>query len=151
MLKDGLAIGALAIVGVIAGGIVIPRLMGANGEVAPTPAAFAEGGTLADGIEQARVEGKPVFAVVTADWCAPCQTYKRTALADARVESVLDDKFVAIAINVDNDASDAMSLGVSAIPTSFIIDADGKVLATQAGVMNTDALLGFLNAATVTP
>jgi len=67
---------------------------------------------------------RPVVAVVTADWCPPCQHLKRTSLADAQVERLLTDRAQSVML----DATDTNRvqrtlgmLGVRAFPSTVII------------------------------
>ena len=127
----------------VLGGIVLWR-----GGVAPTPAALESASTdLASAVDRAKRENKVVFAVATADWCAPCQTYKRHALASDEVGAWLDANAVTLTLDVTDQSNpnrDAIALGVGAIPASFIIDAEGNVLDTRTGAIPQDDLLAWL-------
>jgi thioredoxin 1 len=113
------------------------------GRTAPTPPVFDEGVTLASAVDAAAAD-RFVFAVATADWCGPCQGYKRNALTDERVEQWIADNAVPVYINVDRRPEDAAALGVSAIPATFLLK-DGQIVAGASGAMGADALLDWLN------
>jgi thiol:disulfide interchange protein len=130
---------------------VLAVIMLTRGGTAPTPAAFtgdAATMSLGEARERAGEQGRVVFAVATADWCGPCQTYKKGALADTRVEAWLNERAVPLILDVtDGMPPDAESLGVQTIPASFVIAPDGRVLASQAGAMSADQLLPWLEQA----
>lgn len=113
-----------------------------GGSTAETPEVFGDTATvtLASAIERSRNEGKPVFAVVTADWCPPCQTYKRTTLADESVQRMLNERSIPFYIDADNQRDDlqtlaSLGLEVRGIPTTVII-ADGRIVAHPSGVQS---------------
>lgn len=114
---------------------------------APTPQVFPEGLTLLDAIDRASDEGKPVFAVVTADWCGPCQSYKRGALADARVQAWLSENAVPVMLDADTlQRSDEMLLnfGGSIPATTLLIDE--RAVGTLEGSIGAGALMDWLKA-----
>lgn len=112
---------------------------------APMPEAFAEGVTLTQAMERARDEGRVVVAVATADWCGPCQAFKRGALSDEGVRSWLDAHSVAVMVDVTSDApADAGFLEIGPIPTTYVIRGDGVVVGRTIGNMGAAELLGFL-------
>jgi len=110
---------------------------------APTPGVFGQGTTLTSAIERSSAEGKPVFAVATADWCGYCQSYKRGALADERVAAIIEARTIPVYINVDDDPADAEKLGVSGIPATFLIR-DGEIVDRLSGDIKTDDLIEWL-------
>jgi len=117
------------------------------GRTAPTPPVFDDEVTLASAVDAAAAdEGRFVFAVATADWCAPCQGYKRGALTDQRVERWITDNAVPVYINVDKRPDDAAALGVRGIPATFLLK-DGQVVASASGAMGAERLLGWLDEA----
>ncbi len=130
---------------------VLGFFMLSRGGVAPTPPALQEGATdLQAAIVQAKAEGKIVFAVASADWCAPCQSYKRGALVDSNVAQWLDDNAITVSIDVtDTNAPnpDAQALGVSCIPATFVLNQEGQLVSRTTGAMNAGDLLAFLDRA----
>jgi thiol-disulfide isomerase/thioredoxin len=114
------------------------------GRTAPTPPAFDTGMTLTRAVEHAGSSDRLVLAVATADWCAPCQGYKRGALTDPRVEAWIESNAVPVYINIDESPDDARLLGVQSIPATFLIR-DGEVVARASGAMGAGALLDWLD------
>ncbi len=117
---------------------------GGGSGAAPTPVYFDKTLTLTSATEKAKADGKVVFVFVTADWCGPCQSFKRGALADARVATELAEKTVPL--YVDATASvpeDIAQFGISGFP-SVILVRDGQPLGRFAGATSADNLLGFL-------
>lgn len=114
--------------------------------VAPVPAMFDKTVTLEAGEARAAKEGKVVFAFATADWCGPCQQFKRDALADARVEEWVRARATPVYIDVDERADEAERLSVSSIPAVYVLR-DGRVLAKREGVLSAKDLLAMLQEA----
>lgn len=75
--------------------------------------------------EEARREGKPVFAYFTASWCGPCQTMRHTTWADAGVEAALRD-YVPVKIDVDRSPDLASDFRISAVPSFIVVGKDGE-------------------------
>lgn len=121
---------------------------------APRPRAFAS--TIS--FDDARAEGvrveRPVLALVTADWCGPCRSFKRGALADADVSSAILDKTVPVYLDVTEPdgpgSAAAAKLGVSAIPTLVVIRPDGR-FESRTGEQRCDELLAWLDSVIATP
>lgn len=117
-----------------------------RGGVAPTPEAFGELVSLDDGIRAGAESGKPVVALVTADWCPPCQALKRGTLTDPAVASWLDEHAVTVYIDSDKNPEDAQKLGVRSLPTTVVLK-DGKIVDARRGNAGVEDYLGFLQAA----
>jgi thiol-disulfide isomerase/thioredoxin len=99
------------------------------------------------------VEAKVVWVDFWASWCAPCR--RSFPWMNAMYEKYADEGLEIIAVNVDKErkladefleetpaefrlhfdpsGSLAESFGVQAMPSSFMLDADGNVLATHYG------------------
>ncbi len=136
------------IVLVIVAVILVPRLAGGGG-VAPTPAVFDTGVTLDQALERSQTSGRPVFALVTADWCPPCQSLKRGALTDERVTKAIESSTEPVYVT-DKSGHDVGRLGVRAFPTSVIIR-DGEVVASLEGAASAGRYLEWLETNAATP
>lgn len=112
--------------------------------VAPLPAAFAGGQTVA----QARA-AKPSglwVVVVTADHCLSCQMYKRGGLADPRVTAWIEEHAGAAALKWGVDDEEIKEIGVTSYPATVVL-AGANVVATNVGAMRAEELLEFLERA----
>jgi thioredoxin-like negative regulator of GroEL len=111
---------------------------------APTPGMFHEGLTLAQAVDRSSEKDGVVLAVVTADWCGPCQSYKKNGLADERVAQWIGEHGEPAYINFDLNKDLAAELGVQTFPTTLFIY-NGETLGAISGAMSGDNLLTFLN------
>lgn len=96
------------------------------GRSAPVPNVFENSPRLAAAMAQSSATGKPVFAIFTADWCPPCQSYKRGSLSESRVASALRDRAIPVYVNVDKDVEDLATLervgmAVRSLPTTVVL------------------------------
>ncbi len=132
---DGILI---AILITITGVLLAQTILSAGS--APTPEVFGTGYSLDEAMGLSSKDGTPVFVVASADWCGPCQAYKRGALADERVATRIGESMIPVYINVDDDPQAAESLGVMSIPLTAIL-VDGKIVARREGRMGSDELL----------
>ncbi len=130
---------------IIAGLAFINVISGGRG-AAPTPGMFKAGLTVDAAQAQATESSKTVMVVATADWCPPCQVYKKNALVDPEVQAWVDENAEAVLLDVDVDPQAAERLGVRAIPTTILIR-DGEVVDRFTGVVSAGELLGKLKAA----
>jgi thioredoxin-like negative regulator of GroEL len=130
----------------LSGWILVRALLGGSVGVAPKPAVFAAARTLDEAIAESKRNGTPVLAFVTADWCPPCQTMKRTTLLDTRVEAYLKGKTIPVYVDVDVDPKSAGTLGVTGIPATVVISGD-TVIARTSGALAVDDYMSFVEAA----
>ncbi len=137
------------IIGLVAavflGGMFLRTMLFGSGGTAQTPAVFASHTTLDAAFDAA--DGGPVLAFATADWCGPCQSLKRGALADTRFADWINQERVTTAyVDATGANDDAQRLGISSVPTLVYFNA-GKETARTSGVMSADALLDWLERA----
>jgi len=129
----------IAIVGVFIG---LKLYMGRHAEL---PAYFDASRTLQDALAASEVSGKPVLAVVSADWCPSCQGFKRGALSDAEVSGWISQNTEPVYIDVTSGNNpDAAVLSVRVIPAVVLMKADGE-LARVEGAMSASKFLGWAN------
>jgi thiol:disulfide interchange protein len=127
---------------ILVAGLLITRMIAGNG-TAPTPDFMPTTTNLAS----MTFEGdKPVVAVVTADWCGPCQELKRTTLSDERVRTLLAGNAQPVMVD-GTDTHEAMptlqQLGVRAFPSTVVLR-NGQPVAMLEGYANADKYLAWL-------
>ena len=124
----------------------------------PLVSPFTTQGTIEENLSLGALKGKVVFLNFWATWCGPCRSempsmeslygrYKEKGLEILAVntresrEQVLafvkeNGLSFPVALDIDGKVSD--SYGVQAIPTSFIIDREGKIITRVVGSIDWD-------------
>jgi thiol-disulfide isomerase/thioredoxin len=138
---------AVVVIMVGALGWMFLRANSGAGGVAPKPAMFENGVETLDSAKAAAGPDGLVFAFATADWCPPCQQFKRNALIDPAVEKWVREHATPVYIDVDHNQRDAEALQVRGIPQTTLMTSDGKVLVREVGAMSADQLLAALRGA----
>ena len=126
-------------------GFTVLRL--SAGTVAPVPPAFVNTAGLAEAMAASRASGRPVLAFATADWCGPCQQFKRGALVHPKVTEWIRQNTHAVYLNVDERQADAEQLSIYSIPALVLIRPDGTRPSRFEGNHSADEVLSFLMAA----
>lgn len=141
-MKSRVPIVLAVLVAVLVVGGVAFRFAGGGG-AAPIPAAFANGMTVEQAISRGTESGKPVLIYATADWCGPCQRFKKGPLSDAKVASFITQNFEAVYLDVDHHPDLASKLEVETIPAMRVLR-PGKPPVKLNEYMEADRLVAWL-------
>lgn len=112
----------------------------------PMPAAFDKTVTLALATSQAAQTGKPVLVFATADWCGPCQSFKKNALKDKTVEQWITINTHAVYLDCTKAVpAEAEGLPINALPTLLLVR-NGKAVASLEGVEPAATVIAWFEA-----
>jgi thioredoxin-related protein len=91
----------------------------------------------------------PLLLIFSARSCGWCQQLKSTTLRDPRVVSVLNQHFVPLMVSTDDDRNDYLVSGlrIHDLPAIVAIAPQGKILASQAGYVDPDGFVAWLDRA----
>lgn len=93
---------------------------------------------LDEGLAISKEENKPVFVYFWAVWCQYCEKFETRTLTDPRVKQMLEDDFVLVAIDLDEDRSVARRYGVSYPPHELFLEENGQVIDRVGGYIDAD-------------
>ena len=82
--------------------------------------------------------GQPAIVYFTTPTCAPCKTIQRPAIE--RLKQKLDGRLQVLEVDASAQPGLAQDWGVLSVPTTFIIDVNGKPRYVNHGVASTEKL-----------
>ena len=89
------------------------------------------------GLERMRL-GVPVLLYFTTPTCAPCKTLQRPAIQ--RLQERIGERMEVVEVDPSSQPELASQWGVLSVPTTFIIDAQGKPRYVNHGIAPLDKL-----------
>lgn len=98
--------------------------------------------TLEEAVTDARLQGKPIFALVGAPWCGYCKQLEQEIRG--ATENEIANDFVLLHVNADIQIQDARSLNANALPALRILSMDGDPIADRDGYVPAENLLQWL-------
>lgn len=100
-------------------------------------------GTWKEAMAKAKTEDKLLFVDAFAKWCGPCKSMAKNVFTQQKVGDFFNVNF--INLKLDMEEADGVTFGhkypVSAYPTLFFLDGDGKVIKTVTGGQQPDGLI----------
>jgi thioredoxin 1 len=95
-------------------------------------------GTWAEALALAKKENKLIFLDISAIWCGPCKMLKKNTFTNIEVGKFYNSNF--INVMVDGEKGEGITLAqkyaITAYPTLFFIDGNGKVVKKAMGYHN---------------
>ena len=114
-----------------------------------TVGAFAEGlfinGDFDAAKKAAKAGDKLVMIDFKAEWCGPCKMLDRTTWSDEEVIGSVQEKAVAVKIDVDQNGDLASKYGIRSIPTIIFTDANGEEVSRFIGYRDAEGFLKELD------
>jgi len=91
---------------------------------------------------QASQEHKPMLVMVSAPWCGYCQQMLKTTFRDEKVIGHLNQCFVPVYLDADENPDLVEKLEVEGLPTTLILSPEMKVLERHSGYQSAGQLTG---------
>jgi len=96
-------------------------------------------------IEQAfndsQINNKSVLLIFDQDTCYYCDLFKQDVLSDEDVQSQLNENFIVVFVDINEQYTVAEQLQVMGTPTSAILDSNGQEIARIDGYVSSDDFL----------
>ena len=96
-------------------------------------------------IEQAfndsQINNKSVLLIFDQDTCYYCDLFKQDVLSDEDVQSQLNENFIVVFVDINEQYTVAEQLQVMGTPTSVILDSNGQEIARIDGYVSSDDFL----------
>src|SRR5437867_3572082 len=90
--------------------------------------------------KEAAERGRPILLDFGTEGCLWCRKLDQSTFRDGMVAALLNDKFVALRVDADRDASLTQSLRITQFPTIVLAAPDGKILGVLEGYQEAPAL-----------
>ncbi len=130
--------------------LALVAVMYVRGRTAPVPPLFDQAVTLDVALEQSEQTGRPIFVLVTADWCPACQSLKRGALVSKELVAAIRERAIVVYVDTTSETSqgseEAGRLGVRSLPTMLVLE-DGKEVSRTVGARSASKLLAWFDEA----
>lgn len=106
---------------------------------------FRDGKKWKDVKAEAKKTGKLIFVDAYTSWCGPCRMLKSTTFKDPAAAAYFNQHFVNYSIDMEKGEGEdlAEEWKIRAYPTLMFINADGKIVSTSIGYVDSNKLLDF--------
>ena len=96
-------------------------------------------------LEKAKKEKKMIFFDAYASWCGPCKTMQKYVFTQPNVGEFYNKNFVNVKIDMEEGEGPQLAAmyPLSAYPTLFFMDSNGKVIKKSVGGLDPDALINL--------
>lgn len=91
-----------------------------------------------------KIEKKKVFIHFYANWCGFCVKMAKETFRNSEVVSYLNENFISIRVDFDEDAATAQKYGVMGLPSNWFLTEMGQPIVNIPGYISPDAMLSML-------
>lgn len=101
--------------------------------------------SLADVKALSKAEGKPVFILAHASYCAVCKKMLTTVFPQKEVGDHFNNKFINAQVDIETEEGKqiAKEYEINSTPTLLFLTPDGKVISKTSGFQNKEELLAL--------
>lgn len=98
-----------------------------------------------DALIKAKAEDKIIFVDCFTTWCGPCKAMAKNTFTDPKVGEFFNNTFINMKLDMEGKEGKAFGskFPVSAYPTLYFIDGDGKVVKKVVGGQKPDGLIAI--------
>lgn len=120
--------------------IFVSGLFFSNGSVSSTEIQEIQWHSYDSGMARGKFEKKRVFLHFTAAWCYYCGVMDKETFKDPDVISTLNENFIAIKVDYDNEINTSSFYRVQGLPDTIFIDEDGEIIGRRPGYITAQQL-----------
>ena len=111
----------------------------------PAPRTISWNTNIKRAAELAAQENRPILVQVSAPWCPHCQRMKSETYTNRNLTNLINERFVAIAVNADEQRDFVGQMGIQSLPTTLIVGSDLRVLNRLQGFQSAEQLMQTLS------
>jgi thioredoxin-related protein len=97
-----------------------------------------------DGQRVAFEQDKPMLVYFWATWCEFCKKLEKEVYPNPDVNKMLEEDFVLVAINIDDNTEDAGAFGVWVPPAEKFVTPEGEIIDSVGGYLPEESFLRVL-------
>ncbi|MBF0225789.1 MAG: thioredoxin family protein [Desulfobacterales bacterium] len=91
-----------------------------------------------EGLAKASKDQKKIFLSFYADWCYYCKKLDKDTFSDSSVISYLQENFISIKVNGDNEKKIASQFKIRAYPSLWFLKDNGEKINSYPGYLSAD-------------
>ena len=99
---------------------------------------------LTQATNDAKIENKNVLLVFDQDNCYYCDVFKKDTLSNHEVQKQLNDEYIIVDLDINQQGSLAAEYQVYGTPTSIFLDSNGNMIHKVEGYVPADEFLNIL-------
>ncbi len=130
--------------------ITIPACSsGSESQDAPSPGASAGAAGVSwigydEGMALGKQEGKKILLHFYADWCGYCKKMDKEIFSLSEAADFINQNFVPIRVNSDNEPKLAEAYRVSGLPTTWFLDTSGEGILNIPGYLPKEMFISYM-------
>ncbi len=118
--------------------LIASALLAASASVQAEPLVWNEDMQVA--WKNAQEKGQPLLLFVSTEHCSYCERMKRQTFQDKTVIKHVSEGFVAVAVDAEKQSELVKKLRVRLLPTTVIVDVEGRVVDSIRGFQTAEQL-----------